>query len=373
MHNLSSVGVAVLLLISIAGVAPAAADGHDATYEPCEFPVTVIDATGEEITLEEPPDRVTTTNPSAAQIMWELDARDQVVGVTEFASYLDGADNKSAVSADLGVSVERVTATEPDLVLAPNASAGQIEGLRSAGLTVYHYEAAAEIADIRAQTRITGQLTDNCKAAAETNAWMGANVEAVSETVAGVDDKPRVLYSLGGQNGENPFVVGGNTFITAMVAVAGGDNIAADKADGYVQLSPEVILELDPEYLIVTGGEEAMIETEPYASTTAGRERNTVELEVNFLNQPAPRSVVITTHNATEQLHPQLYSSDAYVPRSDITVISETQAQDDQEPETPTASAPTDSSGVDDSTPGFGPGAALIAMLVATLVTIRRY
>lgn len=373
MQYLSTVCIAALLLISTAGVAPVAADGHDATYERCEFPITVTDATGEEITLEEPPDRVTTTNPSAAQLMWELNASDQVVGVTQFASYLTGADTKPDISADFGVSVERVAATEPDLVLAPNASAGQVEGLRSAGLTVYHYEAATEIDDIREQTRITGKLTDNCKQAAGTNAWMDANVAAVSEVVAGVDDEPRVLYSLGGQNGEDPFVVGGNTFITRMLTVAGSENIAAEEADGYPQLSREVILKLDPEYLIVTGDAKAIIEKEPYAGTTAGREENTVQLDVNFLNQPAPRSVVVTIHNATEQLHPTLYSSDAYVPRSDITVIAETQAREYRESEPPTPTTPsTDSPDIDDATPGFGAGAALIAVLVATLAVIRR-
>jgi len=60
--------------------------------------------------------------------------------VTQYAAYLDGAGEKTDVSAEgFGVSVERVVDTDPDLVLAPNASAGQVEALREQGLTVYHF------------------------------------------------------------------------------------------------------------------------------------------------------------------------------------------------------------------------------------------
>jgi ABC-type Fe3+-hydroxamate transport system, periplasmic component len=373
-QKLLTLCIVALVLISAVAVAPAAAEEHDATYQECEFPVTVEDATGEEITLEEPPDRVTTTSPSAAQIMWELDAQDQVVGVTRFATYLDGASERTDVSAQFGVNIEKVANTTPDLVLAPNTSAGNVEGLRSANLTVYHYAAATEIDDIRDQTRVTGQLTGNCEAAAETNAWMDANVDAISEVTAEADKQPDVMYSLGGQEGQDPFIVGGNTFVTSMLEAAGANNVAADEGTGYPQLSAEVILELDPEFLIVTEGGESIVESEPYASTTAGQEGNTITLQVNYLSQPAPRSVVFTTHNATEQLHPEVYSPDTYVPRSDITVISESEAEAQQETATPTPSeaqqeTPTETA---DSVPGFGAIAALVAMLAAALVATRR-
>jgi ABC-type Fe3+-hydroxamate transport system, periplasmic component len=182
------------------------------------------------------------------------------------------------------------------------------------------------------------------------------------------------MYSLGSQGGQDPFILGGNTFITSMLEAAGANNVAADEGTGYPQLSAEVILELDPEFLIVTEGGESIVESEPYASTTAGQEDNTVTLQTNYLNQPAPRSVVFTTHNATEQLHPEVYSPDTYVPRSDITVISESEAEAQQETATPTPSEAQQETATEtaDSVPGFGAIAALVAMLAAALVATRR-
>jgi hypothetical protein len=72
--------------------------------------------------------------------MWEIGARNEVVGVSQYASYLEGADGKANVSGPSGPSVEAVLATGPDLVLVPSSSYGaaeeRIEQLRAQGVPV---------------------------------------------------------------------------------------------------------------------------------------------------------------------------------------------------------------------------------------------
>ncbi|TKX59919.1 PGF-CTERM sorting domain-containing protein [Halorubrum sp. SS7] len=264
------------------GAGPAQTDGA------CGFPYNATDATGETITLEERPDRITTINPSAAQTLWELGAQDRVVGVSQFAFYLDGAEERANVSASFGASVERVVDTEPDLVLAPNSSAADVEPLREQGLTVYHFPAATSIDDIAEKTETIGRLVGACGAASETNAEMYDAVEAAEERTSGVE-RPTALYPLGGG-----YVAANNTFIDAIMNAGGTDNAAAEY-EAYPQLSDEVILETDPELIIVTDPEAAILDQEPYASTTAGAEDSYVVLNVNYLNQPAPRSVIEST------------------------------------------------------------------------------
>ncbi|TKX45679.1 MULTISPECIES: PGF-CTERM-anchored ABC transporter substrate-binding protein [unclassified Halorubrum] len=276
-----------------AGAQPAvgaAATGAGAaqTDGACGFPYNATDATGETITLEERPDRITTISPSAAQTLWELGAQDRVVGVSQFAFYLDGAEERANVSASFGASVERVVDTEPDLVLAPNSSAADVEPLREQGLTVYHFPAATSIGDIAEKTETIGRLVGACEAASETNAEMYDAVEAAEERTSGVD-RPTALYPLGGG-----YVAANNTFIDAIMTAGGTDNAAAEY-EAYPQLSDEVILETDPELIIVTDSEAAILDQEPYASTTAGAEDSYVVMNVNHLNQPAPRSVIEST------------------------------------------------------------------------------
>jgi len=273
---------------------PAAVDGYP-SVDTCSYPVTLTDATGTEITLDERPDRITTTNPSAAQTLWELGAKDRVVGVTQFASYLDGSDSKANVSASsFGVSTERVVNTTPDLVLAPNASAGDVTGLRNAGLTVYHLPAARSVDDVATKTETIGRLVGECAAADTVNGEMTDAVNATRERTADLD-RPEALYPLGGG-----FVAADETFINEIMEIGGVDNVAAAEGDGYPQLSDEVIISTDPELLVVTDPAAPIAGRQPYSSTTAGDENNTIILNVNDLNQPAPRSVIQATRTLAD-------------------------------------------------------------------------
>ena len=345
MHQYSRHLVALLVVAAVVAVAPAGVAAQPAeSTAGSAFPVTLTDATGTEVTLDERPERVTTTNPSAAQVMWELDAESQVVGLTQFAHYLEGAETRQNVSStELGVSIERVVATEPDLVLAPNATSVEtVATLRDAGLTVYHFPAATDFEDVADKTSTIGQLTGNEQAARETNTWMWHNIETI-EAITADTDSPRVLYPLLGG-----FAVGNDTFINEIIVASGGDNVAADEFDGYEVLNDETVLTLDPEVLVVTDQTEGQIlGSEPYSQTTAGQTQRVASLDVSYLNQPAPRSVVYSTRNLTAQLHLQ-------------PAASATAATDDPA---------TESTGV--SAPGFGPVVALVAVLASALLVGR--
>jgi len=153
--------LAVSLVAAGAGVGAASPTIQD---EGCSFPYTATDASGQEVTIEQRPERVTTLAPSAAQTMWELDAQSQVVGVTKFALYLDGAESKANVSAEFGADVEAVIGTNPDLVLAPNVTSPEtVRSLRDAGLTVFLFEGSSSIQDVRNKTTRIGRLTGNCE------------------------------------------------------------------------------------------------------------------------------------------------------------------------------------------------------------------
>jgi len=336
---------------SVASKAAAATPQTGGGDETCSFPLSMTDATGQTVTLESPPERIVTTNPSAAQTLWELGERDRVVGVTQYASYLDGTENRTNVSAaDPGVSVERVVGTNPDLVMAPNASAGQVESLREAGLTVYHFPEATSVADIAAKTTTTGRLVGACAAAADANAEMRAAVDATRNRTAGID-RPAALYPLGGG-----FVAGGDTFITAVMEIGGLENVAAEYA-GYPQLSDEVVLQADPEVLVVTDPDAPILETEPYASTTAGQTARVVVVEVQWMNQPAPRSVVEATATI-----------------ADAVTESETTASgsDDVSSDTTDGEADSTASETGATAPGFGVPVAVLAVLLGLLGATRR-
>jgi len=370
---------ALFAVLVVAGTAPsaglAAAPGstHQAaagTAQDCSFPFSSVDATGTEVTVEEAPQRVVTANPSAAQTMWELGARGKVVGVTKFATYLEGADEKENISGGgFGetVVVEKVVALEPDLVLVPNANdEGTVEKLREAGLTVYMFERAESLSDISEKTRVTGRLVGECAAAEGTVERMEADIDTVREAVEG-SERPDVLFVLG----PSGFTAGADTFIDTAIDTAGGNNIAAEEnISGYDVVSEEVVADRDPDWIVKPSGV-SLPDSEVYQESTAVQESRVLAVDRNFISQPAPQIVraIVTMAKA---FHPEAYA-EANATATPTPTATPEPTISDSPVDTPMSTAtdtPTQTPASTD-TPGFGPVAAVAGLLVALLLVRR--
>lgn len=374
--------------------APAAQEDLD-----CEFPVTQTDATGTEVTVDDEPERVVTLNPSAAQTVWELGAREKVVGVSQFGTYLEGAGDREVVTSGnpSQVNVEKVISLETDLVLAPNTvDNDSVTQLREAGITVYRFQFANSLEAVYDKTETIGQLTGECDGAEATVSDMRDRVETIRQAVEG-QERPSVYYHMGGGNTAGP-----STFIGSMIETGGGHNVAAEanSSKPYPQLSEEFVVEQNPEYVVVgvpasqvDADKSTLIGEDSVVRNTAAYEQdNVVAVNVNHLNQPAPRIVEPMTQMA------QAFHSEAYADANATTTTTTTEATDTTTTEaaettteptatttstdggtattstTATTDAPDD--GGDDgstngSVPGFGAATALVAFVGAALLARR--
>ena len=358
------------------GIGTVAADGSASQETNCSYPITVTDATGTEVTIEEPPETVVTLGPSAAQTMWEIGAKDKVIGLSKYGGYLDGADSRANISGAgrSFVVTEKVIELQPDLVIAPAITQNEtVEKLRDAGLTVYRFERANSMEEVKEQTLVTGRLVGACEGASARVAGMNESLSVVEAAVEG-ESNPKVLYYMGGG-----YTAGKGTFIDEIIETAGGTNIAAE-ADitSYQQISSEVVVEQNPDVIILpvapADESQAMVavsvpKTAAYNSTDAVQNENYVRLNNNYLNQPAPRTVQSVTELA-KALHPEAYEAAQEAQESTTTSTPEpttttaepttTQPTTEQPTETPTTS------------PGLGIAGAVFALLFVTLMSRYR-
>ena len=295
----------MVLLVMIAGIGPAAASPAALGSQPaqtadCSFPVTATDATGTDVTVDEEPERIVTLQPSAAQTLWEIGARDKVVGVSKYASYLDGAESRTNISGagQQFVNVEKVAGLEPDLVLAPNTIPNEtVETLRGAGLTVFKFEFASSFADISSKTNQTGQLVGACDEAERTVSEMETRVDAIRQAV-GNESAPGALYLQTGS-----FVPGNGTFIGDVLTTGGAENIAASEGiEGYQKISSEVVASRNVEW-IVTSDRSIVPDEAPWSETTAVQRNQTLVVNGSYISEPAPRVILPLTEIA-RNLHP---------------------------------------------------------------------
>ncbi|MFC3476500.1 PGF-CTERM-anchored ABC transporter substrate-binding protein [Halobacterium litoreum] len=362
----------VLSAIAPASAAVGAASAQTADALDCEFPYTGTDATGTDVTVSEEPERVVTLSPSAAQTMWEVGGSEKVVGVSQFAGYLDGAgDLPVALSGyPATVNTEKVIELQPDLVLAPNTIDNEsVQKIRGAGITVYRFELADSVDSVTEKTELVGELTGECSGAEQVVSGMEERVNTIETAVEG-EEKPTVYWGT-----EAGYTAGPNTFIGKAIAKAGGHNIAAD-ADAsapYPQLTAEFIAAQDPDFVVVSVSPERMgNESKSYIpkgsvirNTTAYEEGNIVVVNTNNLSQPAPRVVTPMTTFA-QAFHPEAYA-DANTTTTTQTTSEPTATTSDQTSEATTADTTTSNG----DTPGFGAPVALVAVLAAALIARR--
>lgn len=346
------------LLILIAALAPTIALPTEA--QTCSFPVTMTDATGTDVTIQEEPARVVTLSPSAAQTMWEIDAREKVVGVTKYAEYLDGASTRTQISTtEQMVSIETVVNLTPDLVLAPNVvSTETVEKLREAAVPVYYFPQAESIEDVYSKTHRIGRLTGECDGAGTTVSWMKERI-STAQLAAENQDQPDVLYLFFGHT------AGKETFINKIIETAGGNNIAvAANITGYKQLSEEVVLEQNPDWIIQNSENPIGVRPSVLNQTTAIQHNQTVTIQIEHLNQPAPRIVYAITKLA-ESFYPEAYAT-ANTTGSPTSTPHPTTAGT-----TTSTDQPTRTPSKTPSQNGFGIVAAAIGMMCILILTKR--
>ena len=268
----------------------------------CSFPTTATDATGTEVTVEGEPEEVVALGASTAQTLWEIGAKDKVVGmpVDSTTASLEGAENRTGIFQADGftVATEQVVGLDADLVLAANVIPNEtVTALREAGLTVFKFDPANTLPSVYEKTDLMGQFVGACAGADRVVDAMQTRVETVRTAVSN-ETQPSALYLLSGG-----FVAGNGTFIGDLLRTAGAENLAANaNISSYQEISEEVIAERDPEWIVVSN-RSFVPEGEPWASTTAVEEEQVVVVSANNISQAAPR-VVLPLTDLARAFHP---------------------------------------------------------------------
>ena len=283
-----------------------------ATPEPAPELIQVTDGRGEEITLEEPAQRVVSLAPSNTEILFAIGAGDQVVGRDDFSDYPEEAEAVESIGSTFGeLNAEAIVGLEPDLVLAAEITPPEhISTLEDLGLTVFVINNPLDFEGLFANLQTVATLTGHGD---ETQAMVQdfqARVEAVQDAVDGAEPVS-MFYEIDGSDPDAPWTVGRGTFQNYVFELAGGGNIAAD-LDGYAQLSLEEIVVRDPEVIIFASGPlvpttvESLSERPGWGDISAVQEGRVHGVNTDLLDLPGPR-LVLGLETVAEILHPDRF------------------------------------------------------------------
>ena len=254
---------------------------------------------GNEFTLAAPVRRVVSLAPAATEIMYALGAEGRLVGRTDFCDYPPAAKQKPSVGGYTNPNVERIVDLKPDLVLAMHGLPQElVDRLTSLGLQVYGGNAAS-VDDVLRFITSVGELTDTEASADRLTRTMQARLAAVAARTTAAPRRCRAAYVVDAESGH---VAGPHTFVDDLLTRAGATNIAGSAATSWPKLSPEAVLEADPELILVGTSPEApersaqrlaqVLATKPgWSETTAVRDGRVVGVDEDLVTLPGPRLV----------------------------------------------------------------------------------
>ena len=193
------------------------------------------------------PQRIVSLSPMGTEVLFAIGAGEQVVAVDEFSYY-----PPEAPVTDLSgwsPNVEAVLSYEPDLVVISNDANNLVAGLDAVGVGIHLSPAPVNLE----QGYVT--ILDLGIAVGRLDEALALVEDLQAEIDAGLDAGPGVPIRVYHELDNTFFSVSSNSFIGAVYAAMGAENIA-DEADadgyGYPQLTEEYIIEADPELIVIT-------------------------------------------------------------------------------------------------------------------------
>ena len=249
-----SVGKLVLAMIIVAGIALSAVACSMGNSTTSNGSIHITDQLGRTVLLNGTPQRIISLAPANTEILFALGLGDKIVGDTDYCNYPAEAQNVSKVGGFSTPNIEKIVALEPDVVFAaPIHEAKVIPQLENLGIKVVAlapktindtYDAIGLVGDVAGVQKAADTLTKNMK----------TRISTVTRLVANLSDeeRPDVFYVVWVTNGL-PTTAGGDTLQSQLIELAGGKNIFANLS-GYKTVSPETVLDRNPDIIIVSTG-----------------------------------------------------------------------------------------------------------------------
>ncbi|NNF53686.1 MAG: ABC transporter substrate-binding protein [Acidimicrobiales bacterium] len=213
-----------------------------------DFPIS-LDTLNGTVTIVDRPQRILSLSATATEILFAVGAGAQVIAVDSFSNY-----PAEAPITDLSAfepNFEAISTYEPDLVITSfDPENALTEAFSLLDVPVLIQGGALSLEDTYRQIAEIGLATGNVDEAAAVVGQIRQRVDAALARTTGTDSL-RIYHELD----DTYFSVSSASFLGDIYNQLGFENIA-DPADpdgfGYPQLTPESIVEADPQLIIIT-------------------------------------------------------------------------------------------------------------------------
>jgi iron complex transport system substrate-binding protein len=257
-------------------------------------PLTVHDSFGRAVTVPAPPRRIVPIFASNVEIVASLGIADRIVGIEAYTRYPREVLDRPLVGGRLGFSVDAVVALQPDLVVVtPSRQAANqlVDPMERIGvpILVLLQRSVPEILD---NIRLMGRVAGVPERGEEVAARFQARLDAVKHRVEGQPAPSAIMIT--GRLGNGLMLVARERTYTGDAMILAGARFALQGTATLAQVSPEAILNADPDVLLWAGSErdlEELIARPGWADMRAVKNKHAVAVSRAELLIPGPRTI----------------------------------------------------------------------------------
>ena len=247
------------------------------------FPYTVTDSNGNEVTFEEPPERIVAIDSAVLETLFAIGEGHRVVGTHDFVSHPPEAADIPRLGGAFNINLEATVVLDPDLVFI--FFDGSLVDLDRVDLKVlYQKSLSADFRGVADNIRMWGRITGSPEAAEKVAVQFEARVDRIEEVMATQVGGLAVFQDEGQLWTPGPDTLMGEVFELLKL-----QNIAYD-VSGYAQLSPEVIVERDPAVVIASYGD-TISDNPAFENVTAVKSKRVLVPQSDALSIAGPRFI----------------------------------------------------------------------------------
>jgi iron complex transport system substrate-binding protein len=270
------------------------------------------DALGRKVNIVSIPQRIVSLAPGITEILYALGLDREISGVTTFCTYPEAARLKPRIGGFTNISVEKIVALNPDLVIGTADGNRQetVAKLESLGIPVYVTNPKT-LAEILAVVLKVGLITGREAVARKLTADLQNRVKHLTALVA-AQKTLRVFFQVGG---EPLITVGRDTLHNQLINLAGGVNIAGREKTLYPRYSVEEVVAKQPEVILFSSMKYAEDVTRVWGqwrkwpNIPAVRNNRLYIIDTDLIDRASPR-IVDGLESMVQAIHPETIAKD---------------------------------------------------------------
>ena len=250
------------------------------------FPVTGFSA-----------ERIVSVGGSLTEIVYALGAEELLVGSDTTSYYPPAAEDLPKVGYQRSLSAEGILSLNPDLLILSEESGPPtvLKQLESAGVSFLVNKAGRSLDDVKTNIQSIAHALDRADKGEELIQSIDNTYQELQQTILDNPESKKVMFIMQIAGGA-PLVAATNTAADSMIRLSGATNVVSDY-EGYKPLTPESLIVLKPEVIIMTdqgleqaGGIESVLKSPGIAITPAAQQGNIVSMDSLKILGFGPRS-----------------------------------------------------------------------------------